>query len=104
MVTLVRRAAPSSAGYDGIALKGGPMSILLKRHLMAIVLGFVGLLAVIFTLSALETMDRLGHAQFVSQTEAHETALRTQIDHLVIRLKDTANYVNSNAPDLAAQS
>jgi hypothetical protein len=48
-------------------------------------------------------MDRLGHAQFVSQTEAHETALRTQIDHLVIRLKDTANYVNSNAPDLAAQ-
>jgi len=104
MVSLPGRAAsPLFAATDDTSRTGGSMRTFFKRHLMAIVLGFVGLLSVIFTLSALETMDRLGHAQFVSQTEAHETALRTQIDHLVIRLKDTANYINGNAPDLAAK-
>ncbi|WP_068079935.1 hybrid sensor histidine kinase/response regulator [Novosphingobium rosa] len=71
------------------------MSIFFKRHLMAIVLGFVGLLAVIFTASALTGMNRLGRAQFQAQAQAHETELRTQIDHLVVRLKDAANYVDA---------
>ncbi|WP_206239689.1 hybrid sensor histidine kinase/response regulator [Novosphingobium terrae] len=79
------------------------MSTLFKRHLMAIVLGFVGLLAVIFTASALTGMNRLGRAQFLAQAQAHETELGTQIDHLALRLKDAANYVNADVATYPAQ-
>jgi hypothetical protein len=101
MVTLVRRAAPSSA--EGRHALRWPHAHPFKRYLLAIVLAFVGLLAALFITSALHGMNQLARAEFVSQAASDAAGLRIEIDHLLIRVKDAANYVNSNAPDLAAQ-
>jgi hypothetical protein len=61
------------------------------------VLAFVGLASALFITSALHGMNQLARVEFLSQAASDAAGLQIEIDHLLIRVKDAANYVNSGA-------
>ena len=89
-------ASPAAANsLEGLIALG--MGEFVKRYLLIFVLVFVGVVSTVFTVSALRAMSQLAQGQFVSEADASAADLRVEIDHLLLRLKDAANYVTSDA-------
>jgi signal transduction histidine kinase/CheY-like chemotaxis protein len=76
------------------------MGDFIKRYLLIVVLAFIGVISIVFTVSALRSMNQLAHGQFVSQADADAADVRIEIDHLMLRVKDAANYVSAGEGDM----
>lgn len=81
-------------------LHASGMGDFVKRYLLGFVLAFVGLASVLFIASALHGMNQLARVEFFSQADSDAAGLQIEVDHLLLRVKDAANYVNSGVGDL----
>ena len=84
----------SANSLEGLIAMG--MGDFVKRYLLLFVLAFVGTVSAVFTISALHAMNQLAQVEFRSQAASHAANMTIQIERLILRVKDAANYINSD--------